>query len=259
MVRRIYFPNGERFLPEDSFVAKYLQNSGEQFTYTELTADSDIDAIREAAANDPAVIANRRAEETARERALRNVQQDDSISLEEENNTDTTLVTNDEVGQPTITSITTYIRDGRQYRLTIYSDGTSEEVDIGPANQNPPPQSPTLPVRQGDPVERFDIEEYARLNYTWMNQELLNTFLDIYNSNGGEADDAIRELRQTQSYKDQFPGIFRDDGVTLRLEGPTPELDYVTNVEAYKNYLADYNLNPDLFENKIVLESYKRD
>ena len=79
-----------------------------------------------------------------------------------------------------------------------------------------------------------------------MNQELLNTFLDIYNSNGGEADDAIRELRQTQSYKDQFPGIFRDDGVTLRLEGPTPELDYVTNVEAYKNYLADYNLNPDV-------------
>ena len=253
MVRRIYFPNGDRFLPEDSFVAKYLQNQGEQFTYTELTPDTDIAALREQAANDPAVIANKRAQETARQRALQNIQQDDSINLEDEDTaTNTTVTTADDIGQPTITSITTYIRDGRQYRLTIYSDGTSEEVDIGPANQNPPPQAPTLPILEGDPIEPFDIEEYARLNYTWMNQELLDTFLDIYNSNGGEADDAIRELRQTQSYKDQFPGIFRDDGVTLRLEGPTPELDYVTNVEAYKNYLADYNLNPDLFENKIV-------
>ena len=81
MVRRIYFPNGDRFLPEDSFVAKYLQNQGEQFTYTELTPDTDIAALREQAANDPAVIANRRAEETARQRALQNIQQDDSINL----------------------------------------------------------------------------------------------------------------------------------------------------------------------------------
>ena len=130
--------------------------------------------------------------------------------------------------------------------------GSDPEIQPPPPSSPPPPGVPTFNVASGDPVEKFDIREYAELNYSWMNEELMNNFLEIYNSNGGEADDAIRELRTTQAYKDEFPGIFRDDGKTLRLEGPTPELDYITNVEAYKNYLADYNLNPDFFENKIV-------
>ena len=138
-------------------------------------------------------------------------------------------------------------------RLTIYSDGTSVEEDLGPADTGgSPPAAPQLDENVGDPVEKFDIEEYARLNYTWMDEELLQTFLSIYNTNGGEADDAIRELRTTEKYKEEFPGIFREDGKTLRLEGATPELQYLTNVEAYRSYFADYNLNPDLFENKIV-------
>ena len=130
--------------------------------------------------------------------------------------------------------------------------GSDPEIQPPPPSSPPPPGVPTFNVASGEPVEKFDIREYAELNYSWMNEELMNNFLEIYNSNGGEADDAIRELRTTQAYKDEFPGIFRDDGKTLRLEGPTPELDYITNVEAYKNYLADYNLNPDFFENKIV-------
>ena len=130
--------------------------------------------------------------------------------------------------------------------------GSDPEIQTPPPSSPPPPGVPTFNMQSGDPVEKFDIREYAELNYSWMNEELMNNFLEIYNSNGGEADDAIRELRTTQAYKDEFPGIFRDDGKTLRLEGPTPELDYITNVEAYKNYLADYNLNPDFFENKIV-------
>ena len=138
------------------------------------------------------------------------------------------------------------------YKRTPRTGSDPEIQPPSPGSGNPLPSAPTFNVASGDPVEKFDIREYAELNYSWMNEELMNNFLEIYNSNGGEADDAIRELRTTQAYKDEFPGIFRDDGKTLRLEGPTPELDYITNVEAYKNYLADYNLNPDFFENKIV-------
>jgi hypothetical protein len=138
------------------------------------------------------------------------------------------------------------------YKRTPRTGSDPEIQPPSPGSGDPLPSAPTFNVASGDPVEKFDIREYAELNYSWMNEELMNNFLEIYNSNGGEADDAIRELRTTQAYKDEFPGIFRDDGKTLRLEGQTPELDYITNVEAYKNYLADYNLNPDFFENKIV-------
>lgn len=117
---------------------------------------------------------------------------------------------------------------------------------------DPPPEIPSPPEQEGDPVEKFDIRSYAKFNYAWMNPSLLDKFVDIYSTNGGEADEAMRELRTTQAYKDEFPGIFREDGTTLRLEGATPELSYITNVEAYKNYFMDYNLNPELFENKIV-------
>ena len=129
------------------------------------------------------------------------------------------------------------------YKRTPRTGSDPEIQPPSPGSGNPLPSAPTFNVASGDPVEK---------NYSLMNEELITNFLEIYNSNGREADDAIRELRTTQAYKDEFPGIFRDDGKTLRLEGPTPELDYITNVEAYKNYLADYNLNPDFFENKIV-------
>ena len=76
--------------------------------------------------------------------------QQDEVNLEDEDTaTDTIVTTTDDIGQPTITSITTYILEMVVNIDLQYSDGTSEEVDIGPANQNPPPQGPTLPILEG--------------------------------------------------------------------------------------------------------------
>tara|TARA_R100001443_G_scaffold82409_1_gene89353 strand:+ start:659 stop:1972 length:1314 start_codon:yes stop_codon:yes gene_type:complete len=253
----ILFPFLRRELPEESFIAKYFQSQGEPAIYEEPRADSNPAELLASVQNDPAVIANRANE--ARLKAIADAEAAAAANQNNNNNDDidnttTTTTTTDTGGPVTITSIREYINNGRRMRLTIYSDGTSTEEDIGPADdgRSDPPPAPQLTEQVGDPVEKFNIEEYARLNYTWMDEELLQTFISIYNTNGGEADDAIRELRTTEKYKEEFPGIFREDGKTIRLEGATPELQYLTNVEAYRSYFADYNLNPDLFENKIV-------
>jgi len=104
----------------------------------------------------------------------------------------------------------------------------------------------------GDPVEKFNVKEFAQANYGFLGQELLDSFIDEYNVNGGDADEALRGMRTTQAYKDRFPGIFRDDGTTLRIESNTPELDYIKIKEDYRTYLEDYNLNPDYFENQMT-------
>jgi len=104
----------------------------------------------------------------------------------------------------------------------------------------------------GDPVEKFNVKEFAQANYGFLGQELLDLFIDEYNVNGGDADEALRGMRTTQAYKDRFPGIFRDDGTTLRIESKTPELDYIKIKEDYRTYLEDYNLNPDYFENQMT-------
>ena len=104
----------------------------------------------------------------------------------------------------------------------------------------------------GDPVEKFNVKEFAQANYGFLGQELLDLFIDEYNVNGGDADEALRGMRTTQAYKDRFPGIFRDDGTTLRIESNTPELDYIKIKEDYRTYLEDYNLNPDYFENQMT-------
>ena len=253
----ILFPFLRRELPEESFIAKYFQSQGEPAVYEPpqlIDAKMDPAKLLASVQNDPGVVAKRAQE--ARLKALADAEAANEDDKTEDDKTDSTSLegTTSLSGPPTITSIREYINNGRRMRLTIYSDGTSTEEDIGPADdgRSEPPPPPQLTEQPGDPVEKFDIEEYARLNYTWMDEELLQTFLSIYNTNGGEADDAIRELRTTEKYKDEFPGIFREDGKTLRLEGSTPELQYLTNVEAYRSYFADYNLNPDLFENKIV-------
>lgn len=253
----VLFPFLRRELPEESFIAKYFESQGEPAIYEEPRANMDPADLRDSVQNDPGVLAVKAQQD--RLKALANQNTEEII---EENKEEEKVKEVDDSGTitPTITGIREYTRGGRKYRLTLYSDGTSTEEDIGPVDSGntEPPTPPVFDSVQGDPVEKFDIEEYARLNYTWMDEEILGTFLDIYNSNGGEADDAMRELRTTESYKKEFPGIFRDDGKTLRLEGATPELDYITNVEAYKNYFADYNLNPDLFENKII-ELFEKD
>ena len=153
----------------------------------------------------------------------------------------------------TIVSTQTVIKNGRNVLQTIYSDGSIEEQDLGPVDDGPPAPPPppgTIEV-PGDPVEEFDAREYARLNYSWLGDDLIDTFLQEFNTNGGDEEEALRNLRTTQAYKDKFPGIFRDDGTTLRIDTNTPELDYIKIREDYGNLLQDYNLNPEYFEGQI--------
>ena len=153
-----------------------------------------------------------------------------------------------------VVSTQTVIKNGRTVLQTIYSDGSIEEQDLGPAgggsSEPPPPPPGTTPV-PGDPVEEFDAREYARLNYSWLGDDLIDIFLQEFNTNGGDEEEALRNLRTTQAYKDKFPGIFREDGTTLRIDTDTPELDYIKIREDYGNLLQDYNLNPEYFEGQI--------
>lgn len=153
----------------------------------------------------------------------------------------------------TIVSTQTVIKNGRNVLQTIYSDGSIEEQDLGPVDQGPPPPPPPPGTTEvpGDPVEEFDAREYARLNYSWLGDDLIDTFLQEFNTNGGDEEEALRNLRTTQAYKDKFPGIFREDGTTLRIDTDTPELDYIKIREDYGNLLQDYNLNPEYFEGQI--------
>ena len=153
----------------------------------------------------------------------------------------------------TIVSTQTVIKNGRNVLQTIYSDGSIEEQDLGPVDDGPPapPPPPGTTEVPGDPVEEFDAREYARLNYSWLGDDLIDTFLQEFNTNGGDEEEALRNLRTTQAYKDKFPGIFREDGTTLRIDTDTPELDYIKIREDYGNLLQDYNLNPEYFEGQI--------
>ena len=153
----------------------------------------------------------------------------------------------------TVVSTQEIIKGGRRVLLTIYSDGSTDEQDLGPASEPPPPPPTPGPVVEvpGDPVEEFDAQAYAETNYPWLGPELSEAFLQEFNTNGGDEEEALRVLRTTQAYKDKFPGIFREDGKTLRIDTPTPELDYIKIDEDYTNLLADYNLNPDYFGNQI--------
>ena len=153
----------------------------------------------------------------------------------------------------TVVSTQEIIKGGRRVLLTIYSDGSTDEQDLGPSSEPPPPPPPPGPVVEvpGDPVEEFDAKAYVETNYPWLGPELSEGFLQEFNTNGGDEEEALRVLRTTQAYKDKFPGIFREDGKTLRIDTTTPELDYIKIDEDYTNLLADYNLNPDYFGNQI--------
>lgn len=116
------------------------------------------------------------------------------------------------------------------------------------------PPAPTFPgtTQAGDPVERFNSRTFAEESYPWLKGELLETFLAVYDTNGGDAVEALENLRKTELYKTEFPGIFREDGKTLRFEGAQPELQYVKMKEDFYGQLEQYNLNPEYFKDKIT-------
>ena len=158
-----------------------------------------------------------------------------------------------------ITSDETVVENGRLLVYSITRDANGNVVsrtflkDLGATGGGGSSSGggEVAPV-PGDPVEKFNVKEFAQANYGFLGQELLDLFIDEYNVNGGDADEALRGMRTTQAYKDRFPGIFRDDGTTLRIESNTPELDYIKIKEDYRTYLEDYNLNPDYFENQMT-------
>ena len=216
----------------------------------ELSADMDISAVREQAAQSAAVVAQR--EQEARLAALA---EEEAESVAVVQDPDPVIPPTDPVVPPptsrTVQSTQTIIKNGRIVFQTIYSDGTIEEQDLGPSDpgvSDPPPPAPV----PGDPQEQFNAREFAQANYSYLGEELLETFIGEYNANGGDVDEALRTMRGTQAYKDKFPGIFREDGTTLRFTTETPELDYIKMKEDYFNALEDYNLNPNYFEDKVT-------
>ena len=227
----------------------------------ELTADTDFEALRATVAEDPAVIAEREAraraaaaaEAAAAEARARAAQAAAAAAAGGGGDTgggDTGGGSQEPTGK-TVVSTQTIIKNGRIVLQTIYSDGSIDEKDLGPSDPGVPNPPPPAPV-PGDPQERFNAREFAQANYSYLGAELLEIFIGEYNSNGGDVDEALRTMRGTQAYKDKFPGIFREDGTTLRFSTETPELDYIKMKEDYFNALEDYNLNPDYFEDKIT-------
>ena len=218
---------------------------------TELSADMDISAVREQAAQSAAVVAQR--EQEARLAALAEEEAESAAVVQDPDPVDppTDPDPDPEPTGRTVQSTQTIIKNGRIVFQTIYSDGTIEEQDLGPSDpgvSDPPPPAPVT----GEPQEQFNAREFAQANYSYLGEELLETFIGEYNSNGGDVDEALRTMRGTQAYKDKFPGIFREDGTTLRFTTETPELDYIKMKEDYFNALEDYNLNPNYFEDKIT-------
>ena len=219
---------------------------------TELSADMDISAVREQAAQSAGVVAQR--EQEARLAALA---EEEAESVAVVQDPDPVIPPTDPVVPPPTDegkkekTRSTIIKNGRLVLQIIYNDGTTDEIDLGPSDpgvSDPPPPAPVT----GDPQEQFNAREFAQANYSYLGEELLETFIGEYNANGGDVDEALRTMRGTQAYKDKFPGIFREDGTTLRFTTETPELDYIKMKEDYFNALEDYNLNPSYFENKIT-------
>ena len=157
-----------------------------------------------------------------------------------------------------VTSDETVVENGRLLVYSITRDANGNVVsrtflkDLGATGGGGSSGGGEVAPVPGDPVEKFNVKEFAQANYGFLGQELLDLFIDEYNVNGGDADEALRGMRTTQAYKDKFPGIFREDGTTLRIESNTPELDYIKIKEDYSTYLEDYNLNPQYFENQMT-------
>jgi hypothetical protein len=221
----------------------------------ELSADMDISSVLAGLDTNPAVLA---AREARARRAAAGGGGDtgggDTGGGEGDEDSDTIIPLTDPEPEPTARkekSRSTIIKNGRLVLQIIYNDGTTDEIDLGPSDpgvSDPPPPAPVT----GEPQEQFNAREFAQANYSYLGEELLETFIGEYNVNGGDVDEALRTMRGTQAYKDKFPGIFREDGTTLRFTTETPELDYIKMKEDYFNALEDYNLNPNYFENKIT-------
>mgnify|MGYP003131777345 CR=1 FL=1 len=218
-----------------------------------ISADVDPAELLASVQNNPGVVARR--EQEARLAALNVPPPDDGTPPP--GDPIIPPVIDEPTGGGNTTSDESFIENGRIliYRVTRDSSGNiiSREFlrDLGPEDTgagDPPPVT-TVP---GDPVQQFNAREFAQTNYGFLGEELIEVFLSEYNSNGGDVDESLRAMRGTQIYKDKFPGIFREDGTTLRFSTETPELDYIKMKEDYFNALEDYNLNPTYFEDKVT-------
>jgi hypothetical protein len=167
--------------------------------------------------------------------------------------------TSDTGGETGTSSTSSFISD----QVTIYKDGAvkTAQRNVRPGEQQSELQimleqgwslTPDFGDEEGGEGEAFNAREYAKANFSFLGEGLIDVFLNEYDTNGGDVDESLRAMRSTQMYKDMFPGIFREDGTTLRFTTNTPELDYVKMQEDYFNALEDYNLNPQFFADKIT-------
>ncbi|MFQ5524366.1 MAG: LysM peptidoglycan-binding domain-containing protein [Acidimicrobiia bacterium] len=138
----------------------------------------------------------------------------------------------------------------------------SEPADPTLPPPAPPPVPPVLPppserdvsdisetdTRTG-PVpgsERVNFRARAQALYPFLPAELLDIFARAW-AETGDVSLALAQTRADPAYDRFFPGIKRDDG-SLRLS----EAEYLSRMDGYKLILGQFNLNPEVFQNRLV-------
>lgn len=94
------------------------------------------------------------------------------------------------------------------------------------------------------PPTRRDFYSEARSMFPWLDRRLVREFADAW-SETDSTDLAWSQVRQGATYRKLYSAILRDDG-TLRMS----ELEYASVKDGYRQRLASYGLNPNLFEGK---------
>lgn len=93
------------------------------------------------------------------------------------------------------------------------------------------------------PVDFFAM---AQAQYPWLPTDLLQIFAGAWDQYG-DPQVALGVMRQSPAYDRHFPGNRRPNG-TFRLS----EEEYFATVDGYRNALAGYDLNPEMFGSKFV-------
>ena len=156
----------------------------------ELSPDDDIGAIREEAAKNAAVQAERRrreflaqqeadrqaaAQEAAAQRAAADALAEAEAAAKAE-------------ADAAAEAARQAANEAERRRLAQEAARLEEErrrlADL--ANRQPPPLPGPQVVVPGDPVEEFDGLQFAKENYSWLGDELITTFIDEFNTNGGD-------------------------------------------------------------------------
>ena len=107
--------------------------------------------------------------------------------------------------------------------------GDGEEGDDGDSG-------PSLSERR-----REEARNIAQASFPWMTSDLRRIFVNEY-IDTGSSEASTAAVRQTDEYREMFPGNIREDG-SIRLS----ENDYFARVDGYKQVLTEFGLPDDEF------------